>query len=163
MFKRNAFLFGAIVVTACAAALHVAPAIAQTTPSPSSDDGLLVENCMVRFFNKTKVPSESQGKLTELKVEEGMLIKKGDVIAIVDSRQARLALKLKQAEEVVAELNAKNDVNKRDAISSEEIARAEAKTYQELYEESAAPYWEMRKKNGRSGSGKIANRIGRFK
>ena len=155
MFKRNAFLFGAIVGTACAAALHVAPAIAQTTPSPSSDDGLLVENCMVRFFNKTKVPSESQGKLTELKVEEGMLIKKGDVIAIVDSRQARLALKLKQAEEVVAELNAKNDVNKRDAISSEEIARAEAKSYQELYEESAAPYWEMRKKTAEADRAKL--------
>lgn len=101
---------------------------------------------MVRYKNKMKVPSESQGKLSELRVEEGMSIKKGDVIAVVDAKQARLALELKQAEQLVAELNAKNDVNKRDAVQSEKIARAEAQTFEELYEKGAAPYWEMRKK-----------------
>jgi multidrug efflux pump subunit AcrA (membrane-fusion protein) len=144
MIKRNAFFIGTFVGTACALALHLAPAVAQ---SPlDSDDGILVDNCMVRYFNKTKVPSESQGKLTELSVEEGMSIKKGDVIAIVDAKQAQLTLKLKRAEETVAKLNAQNDVNKRDAISSEAIARAEAKTYSELHDKGATPYWEMRKK-----------------
>ena len=63
------------------------------------------------------------------------------MIAIVDDKQAQLALEIeaKRAEEVVAKLNAQNDVNSRDAIASEAIARAEAKTYQELHERGAAP------------------------
>ena len=101
---------------------------------------------MVRFVNKTKVPSETQGKLAELMVEEGMSIKKGDVIAVVDAKQARLVQEQKQAEELVAKLNAQNDVNSRDAIATEKIARAEANTYEQLYEKGAAPMWEMRKK-----------------
>lgn len=155
MFLRNAFLSGAVFGTLCAAALHVAPAFAQPPDFPNVDTGILVENCMVRFINKTKVPAESQGKLTELRVEEGMSIKKGDVIAIIDSKQARLALKLKQAEELVAKLNAQNDVNKRDAVASEEIARTEAKAFEELYEKNAAPYWEYRKKKAEADRAKL--------
>ncbi|KAA5541132.1 HlyD family efflux transporter periplasmic adaptor subunit [Roseiconus nitratireducens] len=107
---------------------------------------MLVENCMVRYINKTKVPAESQGKLTELMVEEGMAIKAGDVIAVVDDKPARLALDVKKAEELEAKLNAQNDVNKRDAVNSERIAAAEAQTYKELHEKGATPYLEMKKK-----------------
>ncbi|MCO8123875.1 HlyD family efflux transporter periplasmic adaptor subunit [Stieleria sp. TO1_6] len=164
MFKQNAFLIGSCVGLLLALAVEVAPAVAQTGASPSlstlpsttsNQDGVLVEGCMVRYINKTQVPSESQGKLTELKVEEGMTIKKGDVIAVVDAKQARLALRMKKAEELVAKLNAQNDVNKRDAIASEEIAAAEAKTYDELYEKGAAPYWEMRKKQAEADRAKL--------
>ncbi|QEF96313.1 p-hydroxybenzoic acid efflux subunit AaeA [Stieleria maiorica] len=148
MFKRNAFFFGTLLGSVMAIAVHVAPAGAQSAGQPSidSDAGILVENCMVRFINKTKVPSESQGKLTQLSVEEGMSIKKGDVIAIVDDQQARLALELKEAEELVAKLNAQNDVNKRDAVQSEVIARQEAAAYRDLYAKGAAPQFEMLKK-----------------
>lgn len=148
MFKRNAFLFGALLGSTVAIAIHVTPAAAQTEASQSqpTDGGILADQAMVRFINKTKVPSESQGKLTHLAVEEGMSIKKGDVIAIVDDKQAQLALKLKEAEELVAKLNAQNDVNKRDAVQSEVIARAEAEAYRDLYGKGAAPLFEMRKK-----------------
>ncbi len=163
MFKRNAFLFGTMLGTACAIAVQVAPVFAQApsaaaqapsaaaqAPSAaaqgSQGDGIFVENCMVRFVNKTKVPSETQGKLTELLVEEGMSIKKGDIIATVEAKQAQLAFEAKKAEETVAKLNAQNDINSRDAIATEKIARAEANTYEKLHERGATPYWEMRKK-----------------
>ena len=64
-----------------------------TPPSNPAEAGILVEHCMVQYINKTKVPAESQGKLTKLNVEEGMAIKKGDVIAIIDDKQALIALK----------------------------------------------------------------------
>ncbi|QDV88650.1 efflux RND transporter periplasmic adaptor subunit [Stieleria magnilauensis] len=144
MFKRNAFFLGTLLGGVMAIALQVTPTWAQS--AIDTDAGILVENCMVRFINKTKVPSETQGKLTELPVEEGMSIKKGDVIAIVDDKQARLALELKQAEELVAKLNAQNDVNKRDAVQSEVIARQEAAAYRDLYAKGAAPQFEMLKK-----------------
>lgn len=148
MFKRNAFSFGLLLGSVCAVAFQVAPVAAQTSlPAPSdSDAGILVEACMVRFINKTKVPAETQGKLTHLQAEEGMSIRKGDVIAIVDDKQAQLAVEAKRAEELVAKLTAQNDVNSRDAIATEKISRAEAKTYEDLHERGAAPYWEMRKK-----------------
>lgn len=151
MYKQNAFLFGTIVGTVCAFAMQVAPAVAQTgltrpsAPS-SSGPGILVEECRVQFINKTKVPAETQGKLTDLKVEEGMSIKKGDIIAVVDATQAELALRLKKAEELVAKLNAQNDVNRRDAVQSEVIARAEAAAYKQLRDQGAAPEFEYRKK-----------------
>lgn len=178
MLKRNAFLFGSLVGTLCGLMFQAAPAIAQnrslstspsraaavdgSTPSnaaegssPGSEAGIDVPNCMVRFINKTKVPAESQGKLTELNIEEGMAIKKGDVIAVVDARQAQMALKLKEAEELVARINAQNDINKRDAVATEKIAAAEAETWKELHEKGAAPYWEWMKKKAEADRAKL--------
>lgn len=101
---------------------------------------------MVRYINKTKLPAETQGKLTELNVEEGMSIKKGDIVAVVDAKQAMMAVKVKKGEELEAKLNAENDINKQDAVATEKIAAAEAKTFEELHSKGAAPYWEMKKK-----------------
>ena len=154
MFKRHAFLLGAITGTLAAALCSLAPVLAQEAsdadlippPSLQSDGGILVERCFVRFINKTKVPAEAAGKLTDLRIEEGMLVNKGDVIAVIDSQQSEFTLELKKREEVVAKLNAHNDVNKRDAVQTEKIARAQAETYKSLHEKGAAPYWEMREK-----------------
>jgi multidrug resistance efflux pump len=115
---------------------------------------------MVRFINKTKVPAEAQGKLTAISdqlpiVEEGMSVKKGDILAKIDVKQAELTLKMKKAEEYEAKLNAQNDVNLRDAVATEKIAAAEAKTYEDLYEKSAAPYWEWRKKQAEADRAKL--------
>ncbi len=154
MLKRNAFLSGSLFAAVCGLLVSATPAAAQPNPS-GGDDGIAVPNCMVRFINKTKVPAEAQGKLTELNVEEGMTIKKGDVIAVVDARQAEMALKLKQAEELVARINAQNDINKRDAVATEAIAAAEAETWKELHEKGAAPYWEWRKKKAEADRAKL--------
>jgi len=164
MFQRNATFFGVVFAVACATLTGLSPVLAQTGPTrsglrqnlrssesipsdlPRSDAGILVEDCMVRYVNKTKVPAESQGKLTELSVEEGSAISEGDVIAIVDDKPARLALNVKEAEELEAKISAQNDVNKRDAVNSERIAAAEAETYRQLHEKGATPYLEMKKK-----------------
>jgi multidrug efflux pump subunit AcrA (membrane-fusion protein) len=160
MLKRASFSHGGwrlMALGAAAAMLTAAPAArAQSRQAPPNDEGgILVENCMVRYINKTEVPSEAQGKLTELLVEEGMAIKKGDVIAVVDAKQAELGLKLKKSEELVAKIKAQNDINKRDAVATEKIAAAEAETFRELYEKGAAPYWEMRKKQAEADRAKL--------
>ncbi len=154
MLKRNAYLSGSLAAALCGWMMLATPATAQPGAG-GGEDGIAVPNCMVRFINKTKVPAESQGKLTELTVEEGMTIKKGDIIAVVDARQAEMALKLKRAEELVAKINAQNDINKRDAVATEEIAAAEAETWKELHEKGAAPYWEWRKKKAEADRAKL--------
>ena len=124
------------------------PSAQDPSSIPRLDDtpGIHAEHCMVRYINKTKLPAEGQGKLVALNIEEGMTVKKGDILAIIDDKQSQLALKLKQAELKEAELNAANDVNKRDAISSQKIAEAEAKSYLELGEKGAAARFEIEKK-----------------
>ncbi|MCC9604161.1 HlyD family efflux transporter periplasmic adaptor subunit [Stieleria sp. JC731] len=121
----------------------------QLSPSQGSsqyENGIRIGGCIVQFNYKTKVPAKADGPLTDLMVEEGQLVKKGDVIALVDNRQAELTMELKLREEVVAKIKAQDHINYRDAVATEKIARAEAKAYEELFDQSAAPFWEMRKK-----------------
>ncbi|TWT98925.1 efflux RND transporter periplasmic adaptor subunit [Neorhodopirellula pilleata] len=108
---------------------------------------VVAENCSVKYIRNVNIPSEVEGKLIELNLEEGMNISAGDVLAIVDDTAAKLALELKKAEEKEAMLNADNDVNLQDALNSEELAQAEAESFRELYEKSAIPYYEMKKKD----------------
>ncbi|MEO1615365.1 MAG: HlyD family efflux transporter periplasmic adaptor subunit [Planctomycetota bacterium] len=158
MFQRHTRFLGGLAAATCTIAVLVAAAGAQQPPvSTDSGDsgGILVKNCMVGFVNKTKVPAQAQGKLLELNIEEGMTVKKGDVLAVIDAEQAGLALELKKAEELVAKIAAQNDINLRDAVATEEIASAEAKTLEELHERGAAPYWEMRKKQAEAERAKL--------
>lgn len=154
-------------LTIAAAALFVAPQITfaqdETLPTPritlpttdAAAGGITVERCVVKFLNKTKLPSESAGKLVKLEVEEGMAVQAGQVIAVIDARQAELTMQQKAAEEQVAKLNAENDINKRDAVETEKIARAQANSFEELYQRSAAGYWEMRKMQAEADRAKL--------
>ncbi|QDT57698.1 multidrug efflux system subunit MdtA [Stieleria bergensis] len=154
-------------LTIATAALLLAPQISfaqdETLPAPtitlpSADvaaGGITVERCVVKFLNKTKLPSESAGKLIKLEVEEGMAVQAGQIIAVIDARQAELTMQQKTAEEKVAKLNAENDINKRDAVETEKIARAQANSFEELYQRSAAGYWEMRKMQAEADRAKL--------
>ena len=127
--------------------LPVSTLIAQDAGG-SNSPGLEIraENCMVKFINMVNIPAEVEGKLTELKFEEGATIEKDQIIAIIDDTMAKLALDLKKAEEKEALLNATNEVNLKDAENSEELASAEAEAFKELRREGAIPYWELEKK-----------------
>jgi RND family efflux transporter MFP subunit len=109
-------------------------------------DGIRAENCTVKFIRKTNIPAEVEGKLTELLIEEGDDVSSGDLIAVIDDTQAKLAVELKLAEEKEALLNATNDVNLKDAKNSESLAKAEAKSFEELFDQNAIPYYEWQKK-----------------
>ena len=120
------------------------PALAQDEVSPGEQ--IRAENCMVKFIHNVDVPAEVEGKLVDLKVDEGDRVSQGDVLAVVDDTAAELTLELKQAQEKEAELNAMNDVNLKDAQNAEELAQAEAESYRELHQKGATPYYEMKKK-----------------
>lgn len=104
------------------------------------------ENPMVILINDVQVPSQVEGMLTEIGVEEGAIVEAGQIVAVVDDQQAQLTLKLKEAEEKEAYLNALNDVNLRDAKESEALAREEAKAYADLDLLGAIQKWEARAK-----------------
>lgn len=139
------------LIALIAAALLAGPAAAQfrspLSAEPSSPgEGIRAENCMVEYIQRANIAAETQGKLTEIKIEEGVTVQKGDVIAVIDDKLARLNVDLKNAELVEAELNATNTVNLRDAQNAEQLATAEAEAYKALRKEGATPYWEVEKK-----------------
>jgi multidrug resistance efflux pump len=116
------------------------------TPASVNSSELRAEGCMVKTIQNVRVPAGAEGRITELMAVEGANVNPGDVLAMVDDTQAKLALLLRKTEEREAELNALNDVNLRDAVNAEKSARAEAEAYKELRREGATPYWEMEKK-----------------
>ncbi|MEM1226790.1 MAG: HlyD family efflux transporter periplasmic adaptor subunit [Planctomycetota bacterium] len=108
---------------------------------------IVAENCAVKYIRTVNIPAEVEGKLLELPIEEGTTVEAGAVIAVIDDTAATLALELKLAEEKEAMLNADNDVNLKDAINSEELAITEAKSFEQLYNKGATPYYEWKKKD----------------
>ncbi len=120
----------------------------QASPSGSlsSSSELRAQNCMVKTIQNIRVPAGAEGRITEMLAVEGANVKPGDVLALIDDTQAQLALRLRQAEERETELNALNDINYRNAVKSEQLAKAEAEAYKELRRQGATPRWEMEKK-----------------
>ncbi|WP_442508305.1 efflux RND transporter periplasmic adaptor subunit [Novipirellula sp. SH528] len=121
------------------------PALAQTTSNPSANE-IRAENCMVKFINNVNVPAEVEGKLMELKFDEGSTVAAGEIMAVIDDTQAKFALELKKAEEREALLNATNDVNLKDSKNAKDLAVAELEAFKELRREGAIPFWELEKK-----------------
>jgi len=119
---------------------------ASTSVASIGTKELRAQNCMVKLIQNVRVPAEVEGRITELKIVEGANVQPGDLLGVIDDKQAQLTLKFKQAEEREAELKAEDDVNYRDALNSAKSAKAEAEAYKELYAASATPYWEMEKK-----------------
>ncbi|GAA4444031.1 efflux RND transporter periplasmic adaptor subunit [Novipirellula rosea] len=121
------------------------PALAQTTSNPSANE-IHAENCTVKFINNVNVPAEVDGKVMELKFDEGWTVAAGELMVVIDDTQAKHALELKKAEEKEALLNATNDVNLKDSKNAKDLAVAELEAFKELRREGAIPFWELEKK-----------------
>lgn len=119
---------------------------AQPPADSVGETALSANNCEVKLIRTVQVPAEVEGMLTELPVEEGQQVEKGKVIGVVDDKQAKLMLQLKEAEEAKAMIQAENTVNLRDARNSAELAAAEYKSFQDLLDQRVIPYWDVEKK-----------------
>ena len=139
----------------CLSAFSILAASGASAQETSSSSEIRAENCMVKFINHVQVAAKVEGTLVELAIEEGQQVEEDAVLGIIDDTAATLALELKRAEEEEALLNAANEVNLKDAVASEELARAEAKAYEELRKQGAIPFWEMEKKRLEAGRAEL--------
>lgn len=119
---------------------------AQPDASSPGDGQLRSSSGIVRFVKKIQIPAVVEGKLTQVKVREGSAVSEGDLIAVIDDVQAKLGVRLKDAAQLEAKLNAKNDVNRRFAESSKRLADAIAKSYVELVRKNVVSFFEKEQK-----------------
>ena len=115
---------------------------AQQGSTPASGKTIVLEAPRVALINDVKVPTQTEGMLTSIVVEEGMIVEQGQTLAVIDDRQARITLSLKQAEEKEAQLNADNTVNLRDAKNSLALESEKARAFAKIAKENAMPFWE---------------------
>ncbi|MEL7338462.1 MAG: HlyD family efflux transporter periplasmic adaptor subunit, partial [Planctomycetota bacterium] len=120
----------------------------------STDDGfgevpsgaIRAGDCRVVLIEETRVPAEADGVIKEMLVEEGQIVKKGDTIAKLGTERAQRQLDLATANENVAKMDAKNDVNVRDAKNTARISEFEEKGYREMLRDGAAPLFDVNQK-----------------
>jgi macrolide-specific efflux system membrane fusion protein len=84
-----------------------------------------VQSVVLRLLNEATLSAGEAGIITAIHVREGDAVKRGDVIAQVDDRVARLAQQAAELELKVAREKAANDVAIRYATKAHEVAQAE--------------------------------------
>jgi len=126
------------------------------SPGEQAGTHIPAENCRVQYIDKTPIPAHTEGPLIQLNFKEGDSVNEGDVLAVIDDEQAKLAYELKRAEEKEAQLNAASDVNVRNARNSFELATAQANAFKELFLEGAIPKWDLKTKEFEADRAKLS-------
>lgn len=88
-------------------------------------------HCLVSVKDEAQVPAQEAGLLISLKGEEGMQVKRGDVLAQIDASERRTQRELALIQEKAAKEQAENDINVRYAEAASKVAEAE---YQQAIE-----------------------------
>jgi multidrug resistance efflux pump len=117
--------------------------VAQTPVANSPIQG---EKAQIMCFYKVPVAAQADGLIEQLLVEEGVKVKKGDLLLKIDDRvvHAELAVASKEAEASAAQ--AKQTANLRFSKKAAEVSDAEFEEWKDLYERKSASYQEVRRK-----------------
>lgn len=104
---------------ACLAVVVAGPA--GRSADEASNEPVL-SRCLVSLIDQAKVPAREAGVLVELKVREGQVVGKEELIARIDDSQPRAERKKVQAELDQAKAKAESDVDKRYSVAAEGVA-----------------------------------------
>ncbi|MFO1066116.1 MAG: HlyD family efflux transporter periplasmic adaptor subunit [Pirellulales bacterium] len=104
------------------------------------------ESAIINCIHKLAIAAQADGLIEELNVDEGSIVKKGDLLLKIDDRLARAELGVASKEAEAAEAQAKQDANLLFAKKAAEVSDAEYEEWKDLYERNAASYQEVRRK-----------------
>lgn len=110
MIMRMLFLTGCACICATSWAIDTEP---------------VLERCLVSLVEEAQVPAREAGVLVELRVREGDIVTKEDLIARIDDSQPEFDRRKAVAEHAQAQAKAESDVDVRYAVAAEEVAKAE--------------------------------------
>jgi multidrug resistance efflux pump len=115
MNLSTAFLFSALAIAGPG----------DPNPIKATSDELLVKHCLVSMIDHVRLSPNDAGPLTEILVDQGAVVAKGDTLGQLDDADSQIKLEAAEGELRVAEEQAKSDVNVRAAVKMADVAKAE--------------------------------------
>ncbi|MGY8770360.1 MAG: efflux RND transporter periplasmic adaptor subunit [Pirellulales bacterium] len=86
-----------------------------------------VESTLLKIIEIVQVPAQESGILELVNVREGTVVKAGDVLAKIGSKEIELTLKKAISEYLISKREAENDISVRYLMKSTEVAETELK------------------------------------
>ena len=130
-------------------ASFVLGAVLVSTPLISQDSlrdfKVEAKDVVAKLILDVKIPSQVEGLLIRLDIDDGSMVKADQTIGLVDARQAEFTKALKEFEARVKEIEANNDVNVRNAVETARIEENEAQKFKVLSEKNAVPFLDFQK------------------
>ena len=108
-----------------------------STPTLRAEDSatLRIDSVVLRPLQAAEVPAQQTGVLRQIVVKEGQQVELGQPLALLDDRQAKLAVARAKFELSQADAKAKNEISIRYANKALEVAKAELKRSTESIEQ----------------------------
>ena len=96
-------------------------------PDEPTAGSIDVESVVVTLIKTVDVPAREVGVLASIKVREGDLVKRGELLAQIDDTEVRMAVRRAEVEVEIAREKAGNDIAVRFARKKSEVAATELK------------------------------------
>lgn len=109
----------------CLIALIFAGQVGDTDSRYATPDGNPVVRATILVKDEARIPAVEPGMLIEMNVREGTHVMKGDVLARIDDRKAKAAVKVTRYAEQAAKKRADQDIEKRYAQAAAAVAKVE--------------------------------------
>ncbi len=93
----------------------------------TADGNPVVQPAIVKVQDEAKIPAMEAGVITHFSVREGARVKKDDILAVVDDREAKARLKIAKYAELAAWKIVNQDIEERYARAAAELADADLK------------------------------------
>ncbi len=95
--------------------LHIPLLLLLSCAGPVRADDIKIDGALVRLIDQLELPAREAGTITQLAVQEGAVVKPGDLLVQIDDTEARFALSRAKVELQIATENAASDVAVRSA------------------------------------------------
>ena len=128
-----------------AQALTTVPSSGLNVPSSGSGT-LVIQGASVIFPEDIPVSAQAEGIIMNLMVDDGSMIKAGNVMIEIDPRLAEAEVAVAEKELSAAELKANDDSNLKFSRKAKEVAEADVEISNDLLNRGAESYMDNRKK-----------------
>lgn len=118
-----------------------------------------VNNAVVKYEKNVDISAPASGLISELNIEEGNKVAKGDVLVNLDQRIAKAEYEVAIQESIAAEKQAEDNSNILYANKVSEVAGAEYENYLELFRKSSTGAAELRRKKLEAEKSKLSIRV----
>lgn len=108
----------------------------------------VLDPCIVKVQDEVRIPAQEAGVLIQMSVREGSRVGKGELLAVIDDREAKMALRVAEYGSEAAKKRAMDKIEERYASKAAEFAKLDWERAVQANEETpnAVPDIEVRQK-----------------